>query len=216
VAFSLGAWPPDRAEPVLAALADGADEEMRVAVLSSLSPGSALFRRLDDPGSVPVAAPLPQLRPTSPNRAKVIAQYKDIDTLTGDGSKGAEYFEALCVACHRFDGRGQAVGPDLDMTANKPTEWLLAAILDPAQTVESRYRGWNVTRTDGTAVAGVVAAETSNNLVLRLPGGTDHPVLRGEIKTMEPIPGSLMPEGFESALPPPAMADLLRFVRGGR
>jgi putative membrane-bound dehydrogenase-like protein len=216
VAFSLGAWPPDRAEPVLAALADGAAEEMRVAVLSSLSPGSALFRRLNDPAAVPLAASLPALRPTSPNRAKVIAQYKGIETFTGDESKGAKHFEALCAACHRLDGRGQAVGPDLEMTANKPTEWLLAAILDPAQTVESRYRGWNVTRKDGTAVAGVVAAETSNNLVLRLPGGTDHPVLRGDIKTMEPIPGSLMPEGFESALPPSAMADLLTFLRGGR
>ncbi len=31
------------------------------------------------------------------------------------------------------------------MTANKPTDWLLANILDPAQTVEARYRGWTVT-----------------------------------------------------------------------
>ena len=213
VAFSLGAWPAERAEPVLAALAATDNEELRVAVMSSLPPDSALFRRLSDPKSAPVAAPLPALRPSSPDRAQVIAAYKDLATHTGDAARGQVLFDSLCAACHRLHGRGHAVGPDLDMTANKPSEWLVAAILDPSQTVESRYRGWNVTRIDGTAVAGVIAAETANNLVLRLPGGVELPVLRRDIKAMDAVPGSLMPAGFESALPPHALADLIQFLR---
>jgi putative heme-binding domain-containing protein len=213
VAFSLGAWPAARAEPVLAALAATDDEEMRLAVMSSLQPDSALFRRLNDPKTPPVAAPLPVLRPSSPDRATVIASYQDLAKHTGDAARGRVLFDSLCAACHRLHGRGHAVGPDLDMTAKKPAEWLVAAILDPSQTVESRYRGWNVTRSNDTAVAGVIATETANNLVLRLPGGVELPVLRRDIKAMEAVPGSLMPAGFESALPPPALADLLQFLR---
>ena len=151
-----------------------------------------------------------------PDRAQVIDAYKNLASHPGDAAKGQVLFDSICAACHRLRSRGHAVGPDLDMTGAKPPEWLVAAILDPAQTVESRYRGWNVTRVNGSAVAGVIAAETVNNLVLRLPGGVDLPVLRQDIKAMEPIPGSLMPTGFESALPPAAMADLLRYVRSDR
>lgn len=213
LAFSLGAWPAERAAPVLAALAATDLEDVRTAVLSSLPPESPLFRRLNDPAHTPAAAPLPDLPPSSADRASVIAAYHDLASHPGDAARGQVLFDALCAVCHRLHGRGHAVGPDLDMTAAKPAEWLVAAILDPAQSVESRYRGWNITRTDGTAVTGIIATETANNLVLRLPGGLDLPVLRRDINTMEALPGSLMPAGFEAALPPPAMADLLEFLR---
>jgi len=215
-AFTLGAWPADRAEPVLAALAAGADEDLRTAVMSSLRADSPLFQRLQDTAAAPVAAALPALTPSSPDRATVMAAYDGVEKLPGDAAQGQVLFDSLCAVCHRLRGRGQAVGPDLDMTGAKPPAWLLSNILDPAQTVESRYRGWNVTLADGASVVGVVAAETVNNLVLRLPGGVEHPVLRRDIKAMEAVPGSIMPAGFESALPPPAMADLLRFLRGER
>ncbi len=213
-AFSLGAWPPERAEPVLAALAAGAEDDLRVAVLSSLRPESPLFAALKDAAQAATPAPLPALTPTSPDRAAVIAQYEGVETHTGDMARGQAFFDTLCATCHRFNGRGHEMGPDLAMTAAKPTAWLLAAILDPAQTVESRYRAWQVTRHDGTSQAGVIAVETANNLVLRFPGGVEEAVLRREIKAIAPVPGSIMPIGFESALPPPAMADLLHFIRG--
>lgn len=216
VAFSLGAWPADRAVPVLAGIAAEMDDDLRVAVMSSLRSDSPLFQQMQDTAQVPVAAALPALTPSSPDRAKVIALYDTLDQLSGDAGSGQILFDSLCATCHRLRGRGQAVGPDLDMTRAKPTGWLVAHILDPAQTVESRYRAWTVTLHNGTAVTGVVAAEAVNNLVLRLPGGAEHPVLRSDIKTMVTVPGSLMPTGFESALPPTAMADLLQFVRGDR
>lgn len=215
-AFSLGAWPPDRAEPVLAALAPGADDDLRIAILTSLRPDSALFAQLKDTTALPAPAELPALTPTSADRAAVIAQYDTLSSLAGDATRGQLLFDTLCALCHRLHGRGQELGPDLAMTAQKPPAWLLAAILDPAQSVESRYRAWQVTLHDNTSLTGVIGVETANNLVLRLPGGTEQPVLRSAIKNIQPVPGSLMPTGFESALPPPAMADLLQFIRANR
>ena len=102
---------------------------------------------------------------------------------------------------------------DLGMVGTKPAEWLLAAILDPSQTVEARYRAWTITPKSGDVLDGLVSVETANNLVLRLAGGVEHAVLRSDIAAMSPSKLSLMPTGFESALKPQDMADLLRWLR---
>ena len=50
-------------------------------------------------------------------------------------------------------------------------------------------------------------------VVLRLAGGVEHAVLRSDIAAMSPSQQSPMPTGFESALKPQDMADLLRWLR---
>jgi putative heme-binding domain-containing protein len=99
------------------------------------------------------------------------------------------------------------------MVGNKPVDWLVTAILDPSQAIEARYRAWTITLKSGDVLDGIISAETANNLVLRLAGGIEHPVLRTDIATMSPSKLSLMPTGFESALKPQDMADLLRWLR---
>lgn len=80
--------------------------------------------------------------------------------------------------------------------------------------MQVRYRAWTVTVKSGEPLTGLVSAETANNLVLRVAGGVEHAVLRSDITTMSPSDVSMMPTGFESALKPQDMADLLRWIRG--
>ncbi len=216
-AFSLGEWPPEKIEPVLIQLAarDDADELLRTAIMSSLRPDSALFAQLKKAEPIPKpAAPAVTLTPSSPDRAKVIAGYAGVEKLTGDAAHGQAHFQKLCTPCHRFRGEGYEVGPDLGMVSDKPVDWLLTAILDPSQAMQVRYRAWTVTVKSGEPLSGLVSAETANNLVLRVAGGVEHAVLRSDITAMSPSEISLMPTGFESALKPQDMADLLRWIRG--
>ncbi len=216
-AFSLGAWPAALAEPVLRSLAarEDADDLLLTAVRSSLGAESALFAELKESTPLPRANATPVvLPPTSPDRAVVIATYAGLDRLVPNAAHGRELFQALCLPCHRLRGEGHEVGPDLGMVGIKPDEWLLVAILDPGQVVEARYRGWSVTLESGDVLDGLVATETSNNLVIRMAGGLEHAILRGDIASLEPLKTSLMPGGFESALRPQDMADLLRWLRG--
>ena len=215
-AFSLGAWPPTLAEPVLErmAAAGGADEWLRAAILSSLHPDRPLFSHLNKKEAAPVVAvPLPVLKPTSADRASVIASYSGAAKLTGDPNRGAVHFRTLCATCHRHRGEGTAAGPDLGMVASKPLDWLLSALLDPNQAVEARYRAWQLTRKSGEPLAGLITAETANNITLRVPGGIDHAVLRTDIVSLAPLGASLMPAGFESALKPQDMADLIAWIK---
>ncbi len=215
-AFSLGGWPPEKIEPVLRQLAarEDADELLRIAIMSSLRSDSALFTQLktDAPIPKPAAASV-ALTPSSSDRAQVIAGYAGVEKLIGDAQRGQHQFQTLCIPCHRLRGEGNEVGADLGMVGNKPVDWLVTAILDPSQAIEARYRAWTITLKSGDVLDGIISAETANNVVLRLAGGIEHPVLRTEIVTMSPSKLSLMPTGFESALKPQDLADLLRWLR---
>lgn len=215
-AFSLGAWPAAQCEPVLAELVSrtDTDEWTRIAVMSSLQPESELFRRLksEAPGSKIQETRLVALKPSSPDRAEVVARYGSVPSLVGDPKRGQTQFKTLCAPCHRLRNEGNEVGPDLAMVSSKPTDWLLNAILDPNQAVEARYRAWTLELKSGESLSGLISAETANNLVIKLPGGVEHAVLRSDIAQLSPSTLSLMPNGFESALKPQDMADLLSWL----
>lgn len=216
-AYSLGAWPARDGEPLLESMAarDGDDEGLRTAILTSLSPDSPLFARLNSAAPVRVtAATTPALVASSTNRAAVITTYAGVEALAGDPASGRALFNGLCAPCHRLRGEGNEVGADLGMVGSKPTDWLLLAILDPSAAIDARYQAWSARLRSGEEWDGLVAAETANNLVLRMAGGIEHAILRSDLEALEPLKTSLMPEGFESALTPQGMADLLRWLRG--
>jgi len=214
-AFSLGAWPPEKSEPLLRELAvrDDADELLRIAIMSSLRPESTLFGQLNKQTPIPKPAATVSLKPTSADRAQVIASYAGVEKLTGDAGRGRQRFQELCATCHRLRGEGHEVGADLGMVATKPVDWLLTAILDPSQAVEARYRAWTITLKSAEELSGLISAETANNIVIRMAGGVDHAVLRSDIAAMEQSKLSLMPTGFESTLKPQDLADLLSWLR---
>ena len=215
LALTLGEWKMPEAQAVLSRLAekDGGDPEMRLAILSSAGSDSPLMASLRDKPSAGKKAAVPVVPAGDPNRAKIIASYKDLSKLKGDASRGGETFKQLCSVCHRLKGVGREIGPDLAMVAGKPDEWLLAAIFDPNQAVEDRYRTHLITMKDGTELAGIVAAETGNNITVRAADGTDRAILRSDMKGQKPLGRSLMPEGLEGALKPQDLADLIAHLR---
>src|SRR5262249_702626 len=66
-----------------------------------------------------------------PDRQKVLDDYKDAATLTGDAVRGQAVFAKSCSVCHRLKDVGHVVGPDLAALANKSSLYLLTEILDP-------------------------------------------------------------------------------------
>jgi putative heme-binding domain-containing protein len=213
--FTLGTWRDPRAQTALANLVerDGDHEQMRVAILSSLPAGSALFEKLNA-APLRANAPIPALpKPTTTDRAKVIASYAQVGEMRGDAAHGRTLIQQQCAICHRFKGEGQDLGPDLGMVAEKPLDWLLAAIFDPNAAIEPRYQAQTLRLKSGAEFTGLIVAETANNVTLRLPGGTDQPVLRSELAEQKAPGHSLMPEGLESALQPQDVADVIAALR---
>ena len=217
LAFTLGSWPGLTATATLTQMAarDGADPLMRAAILSSVHSDSPLMQQLRGTDAEADKFSLPKLDTApNPDRTKIVERYAGaIAALQGDSARGRDKFTANCAICHRVQDVGTAIGPNLAMTASKPDDWMLTAMFDPNAAVEARYSVWIATLKDSTATAGIITAETANNLTIRSADGQEHTILRSDLKGTEPLRRSLMPEGLEAALQPQDVADILAWVR---
>jgi len=148
------------------------------------------------------------------DRKKVVKDYEAALGLNGDSANGAGLFRQHCASCHRFREEGIALGPDLGALSSKSPQVLLLAILDPNQTVETRYISYSAVTKSGRELTGVITAETPTSLSLRNANGAEEVVLRNDLIELTSSGLSLMPEGFEQSLKPQDMADLIAYLTG--
>ncbi|MFO0852442.1 MAG: c-type cytochrome [Gemmataceae bacterium] len=154
----------------------------------------------------------------SPDRQKVIDEFLTTTKEKGDPAVGKAVFKAQCAKCHKHQGEGENIGPDLTGMAVHPKEELLVHILDPSRSVEGNFRLYRVTKKDGSLVNGMLASESRTAVELVDADGKRHPILRDDIEELTGSNKSLMPDGFEKQVGVKDMAHLLRFYsprRGG-
>jgi hypothetical protein len=107
-------------------------------------------------------------------------------------------FTKNCAVCHRFNGNGASIGPELTGIGARPKDDILMEILDPNRSVEANYRLWNLTTKSGDTFAGRLDAETQTSVELLDLGGQKHVVQRRDIASLESSNQSIMPVGLES------------------
>ena len=113
------------------------------------------------------------------DRQKVLADYAGVIDMKGDVAKGKLVFQNHCASCHKLDGIGNDVGPNLLATlTGKSTRDLMTAILDPNREVDTRFLSYTATLNDGRVLTGIVASESANGLTLRQADGKEDSILR--------------------------------------
>jgi putative membrane-bound dehydrogenase-like protein len=147
-----------------------------------------------------------------PSREEVMARYGEAAALAGDATRGRIHYLGRCAACHRAEGQGMVVGPDLVTVKARGRDALLASILDPNREVAAQYIVHTVTTKDGEQVSGFIAEDTAAAVTLTQPGGLSRTVPRGEIRGSSSAGQSLMPEGLEAGMTSQDLADLLTFI----
>lgn len=148
------------------------------------------------------------------NRQKLVETYLSATTTEkGDSTRGKTTFTKRCANCHKLEGTGNAVGPDLAPLTHKPVDYLLTAILDPNRAVEDRYLEYVALTTDGRQLTGILLEETGASLTLAAPEGKKVTIPRGELDQIKSSGKSLMPEGIERDVPPAEMTDLLAYLK---
>ncbi|MFN3190309.1 MAG: neutral/alkaline non-lysosomal ceramidase N-terminal domain-containing protein [Aureliella sp.] len=150
------------------------------------------------------------------DRLALVARYQSEMPQAEGIERGKAVFEKHCAACHRLNGIGQDVGPDLKSLVGKDKDYLLTAILDPNQAVESKYRSYRVLTNDDRMLVGMVLRESATSIRLARSDGTQVDVLRNEIAEMKTSTLSPMPEGFEESIDTSAMSALLKYVQASR
>jgi len=146
------------------------------------------------------------------DRRKVIDHYRKAAETSGDRTRGKAVFARVCSTCHRLDGTGFGVGPDLAAVAAKSPQALLQEILDPNRNVDSRYTIYTAATKAGRTFSGLLAAETATSITLVGQEARQEVLLRADLDELQGSNQSLMPEGLEKDLSLQDASDLLAYL----
>ena len=132
-------------------------------------------------------------------------------------ANGKQIFEiASCVACHRMNGIGTQVGPDLAQLDAKMTQVeLLRSLLEPSAKIDEKYQTQVFTTKAGNVVTGMVLEETPERIkVIENPLAKIEPVLldRANIDERSKSPTSIMPKGLLDKLTSEEILDLIAYI----
>jgi len=141
-------------------------------------------------------------------------------TVKGDPVAGERVFfhskGPRCFACHRIDGRGEAVGPDLSrIGAAMNREKLVESILEPSKEIAPAFVTWLVTTRDGKQYTGVIVSEGfDSTLTLGDAQGKRTVLAITDIEDRVAQQTSIMPADLHGQMTRREFGDLLAFLEG--
>ncbi len=136
------------------------------------------------------------LGPLIQQKDEVIAKMLPIVQGGGDIAKGKLLFDGTCAICHKLNGHGGTLAPDLTGIGAHPRLELLVDIVDPNREVDPSFAAFDFTMKNGDLAQGIISRENAESILVRDAGG-DHELKKREIARRSEVGRSLMPEGFE-------------------
>ncbi len=182
--------------------------------------------------SAAVAAALAQPNPNVrdlferfvPPSQRLVRLGNDIDPqsildLDGDAARGRALLDSgvgkTCKTCHRVEGVGGLVGPDLAESARKPENTraeLLTSILQPSRKIDPKYAAFVLVTLQGEVVTGLLESKTDAEIVLRDAKGEQVRVPAPDVAAFDPQDTSLMPDMLLRDWTAQQAADLLAYL----
>ena len=132
---------------------------------------------------------------------------------TGDAANGERIFRANCASCHRVDGRGGQLGPDLSRIGSaRPRTGLAAKVRGTSAFIRPGYEPVTLVTRDGERLRGVRKNEDEFSIQImdmreRLQG-----YLKATLAEVTMDKQSLMPAYGSDRLPDRDLDDLLRYL----
>jgi putative heme-binding domain-containing protein len=146
----------------------------------------------------------------------ITARAATFDSAKADAGLGSEVFARNCAVCHAIEGKGGALGPQLDGIGGRGSDRLLEDILDPNRNVDRAFRMNVITLKNGSVVAGLPRREEGAQLVLADAAGQEMRVTIADIAERKETETSLMPPTFGEIIPTAELNDLLAFLLSKR
>src|SRR5207248_1262953 len=121
--------------------------------------------------------------------------------------------QVACGGCHRVQGRGEWVGPDLSTIGTKyGKDELLRSILNPSAAIGYNYRTAVVATKSGQVLTCLPVEDGPDRLVLKTAEAQRITVRPGDIEERSSSDVSLMPEGLAETMSDQDLVDLLAFL----
>ena len=197
---------PDRPRLLLAAIKDGVIQPFALAFRHKrqllMSRGPALRES---------ARAL--LEERAGERETVLKRYEAALQMNDDPNRGRQVFERVCAKCHKLNGVGHEVGPDLATIRNRPPQLILPDIIMPNKSIAQNYESYVIETRSGGIVEGVIGPQTPNTITLRHEDGKQDVIQREDIKNIYVTNLSAMPDDLDKQVSVEQMADLLKFLK---
>jgi len=170
--------------------------------------------------------PLSETPPEGPPR-EFVKKWSVDELLAGADSTSKRNFEqgrdifaaASCFKCHRVQGRGGIIGPDLTGVGKRfDNKYLLESLIEPSKVVSDQYQSTVFVTEDGKIVIGKIANLAGNNIMVitnMLEPGKFINVPRNTIEEQFAGKKSMMPEALLDTLNEEEILDLMAFLKSG-
>ena len=135
----------------------------------------------------------------------------------GNIASGKHMFEvASCVSCHKMNGAGVEIGPDLTKLDPKlkPVD-ILKDIIEPSFRINEKYYTYVIETQAGKLVTGLILEETADSLkVIENPLAKSQPIVikKADIVEKKKSDTSIMPKGLLDKLTREEILDLVAYV----
>jgi putative heme-binding domain-containing protein len=119
---------------------------------------------------------------------------------------------AGCYRCHRVDGRGQDVGPDLSSIGRTDRSHILESILQPNNLVPPHYQVWSIVTHSGKVYTGMLIRTYLDEYTYFDAAGARFKLNTRDIAESRAAPGSIMPTGLADLLTDQELRDLMAYL----
>ena len=134
----------------------------------------------------------------------------------GSEVRGKEIFfgrsEVSCRRCHKIDGNGGEVGPDLSRIGlDKTRDYLLEAMVDPNKQIAKGFETAILQMADGKVHAGIIKSDDGQRIQLHKPEGAIVVLEKSAIEDRA-VGKSGMPEDLVKKLTKSDVRDLVEYL----
>ena len=121
--------------------------------------------------------------------------------------------KGACLTCHRVQGRGSRLWPDLtDIGATRRPDQLHASLLDPDAEILPENRGYRVVTRDGVSITGRLLNHDTFQVLMMDTKEQLRRFDKPELRQHGFVKGSAMP-AYREKLAPQELADVIAYVR---
>jgi putative heme-binding domain-containing protein len=152
------------------------------------------------------------LESSAADTEKALKKYQTALDIKGDPIQGEKVFKNVCAKCHKKNGVGADVGPDLGTVQNRPAALILEDILIPSKSIAQKYEAYVVETFASGMHEGVLGVQTPEGITLKAEEGKETQIARHDIKRMYVANLSAMPADLQKQIDVQQMANLLKFL----
>jgi putative heme-binding domain-containing protein len=146
-----------------------------------------------------------------------VARVEKLVGTTGNPERGrAVYLDkrVQCANCHKLEGTGGQVGPDLSkIHETHSIAKLIESLVEPSKEIKEGFVTYTARTKDGLVHTGLKMEEAGGMVVLREASGKDVRIAKADLDVLQPAKASLMPDNVLAQLSYDEFLHLVAFLK---